>query len=95
MLYDGRIDLAERCLGRVSAPTLVLVSDTDQTLLNLNRAGVQQLGTGDRELVLVPGADPFADEHGALDEVARRATAWFAAHLRQPAGAVPTATALP
>jgi dienelactone hydrolase len=94
VMYDGRIDLAERSLGRIVAPTLLLVSGTDQTLLNLNRAGMPQLGTDNRQLVLVPGADPFADEHAAVDEVARHATAWFTAHLPQALGAIPAAATL-
>jgi dienelactone hydrolase len=95
VVYDGRVDLAERALGRVTAPMLLLVSTTDQTLITLNRAGLEQLGSGDRQLVLVPGAGHFAEESGALDDVARRATAWFTSHLGQPEHAVLAARDVP
>jgi hypothetical protein len=45
----------------------------------LNRA--QQQLAGPAELVVIPGATHLFEEPGALDEVARLATDWFARHL--------------
>jgi putative phosphoribosyl transferase len=81
----GRPDLAGEALGRVIAPTLLLVGSRDQEVLELNREALREL-PGEKRLEIVPGATHLFEEPGALDEVARLAGAWFAEHLIGPGG---------
>jgi putative phosphoribosyl transferase len=76
----GRADLAGEALGRVVAPTLLIVGGEDRKVLELNRGAQQRLG-GPSELVVVPGASHLFEEPGALEEVALLAAAWFGRHL--------------
>ena len=70
----GRPDLARDALGRVSAPTLLLVGSLDTEVLGLNRWAFDRLASRDKELVVVPGATHLFEEGGKLEEVARLAT---------------------
>jgi putative phosphoribosyl transferase len=83
---DGLPDLVEAALPRVEAPTLLLVSSTEESVLGLNSARLDQLGTGAKQLVLVPAAVSLLEESGDPEEVARLAAEWFAEHLTRPAG---------
>jgi dienelactone hydrolase len=76
----GRPDLAADVLSRVAAPTLLIVGGADALLIEPHREALQQLRC-DKRLVFVPGATHLFEEPGALDEVARLAGDWFAAHL--------------
>jgi putative phosphoribosyl transferase len=82
----GRPDLAGPVLSAVEAPTLLIVGGNDQAILELNEDALARLSAPVKELVIVPGANHLFEEPGALEEVARLAAAWFAQHLRQPAG---------
>jgi putative phosphoribosyl transferase len=81
----GRPDLAERSLNAVRAPTLLIVGGDDQPVIGLNEEALAQLGSADKELVIVPGASHLFEEPGKLDVVARLAADWFAHYLDQPA----------
>jgi putative phosphoribosyl transferase len=76
----GRPDLAGEFLRIVAAPTLLIVGERDTEVIALNRTAAQKLH-GDAELVIVPRATHLFEEPGALEEVARLARDWFAAHL--------------
>jgi putative phosphoribosyl transferase len=77
----GRPDLASpEALGTVIAPTLLLVGGLDDVVIDLNQQAYAQLRC-EKELVIVPGATHLFEEPGTLEEVARRAAGWFAAHL--------------
>ena len=78
----GRPDLAGPALGRVRAPTLLIVGGNDFTVIDLNRAALVQLRSEAR-LVIVPGATHLFEEPGALDQVARLAREWFERHLTE------------
>jgi pimeloyl-ACP methyl ester carboxylesterase len=75
----GRPDLAGDALGRVVAPTLLIVGGNDDVVLELNRAALAKLRATAR-LEVIPGATHLFEEPGALDEVARHAAAWFEAY---------------
>jgi len=77
----GRPDLA-RSLGRVLAPTLLIVGGRDDQVIELNQEAYNELKT-EKQLVIVPGATHLFEEPGALDEVARLAADWFKRHLKQ------------
>jgi pimeloyl-ACP methyl ester carboxylesterase len=76
----GRPDLAGSALGRVRAPTLLLVGGADGAVLSLNESALAQLGCV-RELYVIPGASHLFEEPGALEVVAQQAGDWFLRHL--------------
>ena len=77
----GRPDLAGAALHKVSAPTLLIVGGDDTVVLDLNRDALSNLNC-EKSLLVVPGATHLFEEPGALDQVARAASDWFALHLR-------------
>ena len=77
----GRPDLAEDALGRVTAPTLLIVGGADEPVLTWNWQARLRLA-GPSRLSVVPGAPHLFEEPGALDQVIRLAAIWFAEHLR-------------
>jgi len=76
----GRPDLAGKYLRSVHQPTLLIVGERDEVVMQLNRAAMRQLG-GEASLATVPGATHLFEEPGALDQVARLAGDWFARAL--------------
>jgi putative phosphoribosyl transferase len=76
----GRPDLAGPALPRVQAPTLLIVGGEDVQVIELNREALAQLRVEAR-LVIIPGATHLFEEHGALDQVAAYARAWFERHF--------------
>jgi dienelactone hydrolase len=76
----GRPDLAKRALGRVAAPTLLIVGGQDDIVIELNQQAYERL-VCKKEMVIVPGATHLFEEPGALEEVARLASEWFQRHL--------------
>ncbi len=79
----GRPDLAGPRLGLVHAPTLLIVGGADEVVLELNRRALAELGSGEHELAVVPGATHLFEEPGALERVAGLAADWFTGHLRR------------
>lgn len=76
----GRPDLAGEALGRVRAPTLLIVGSLDGPVITINRDAAAML-KAKTEVVIVPGAGHLFEEPGTLDEVVRLAADWFLAHL--------------
>ena len=77
----GRPDLAGvDVLTRVRAPTLLIVGDRDDLVIELNRAASRYLAA-EKQLELVPGATHLFEEPGALERVAELAADWFERHL--------------
>lgn len=80
----GRPDLAEAALARVRAPTLLLVGELDEQVIELNRQAMARM-EAETKLEIVPGATHLFPEPGALEEVAELARDWLVRHLA-PAG---------
>jgi pimeloyl-ACP methyl ester carboxylesterase len=80
----GRADLAGNYVSRVTAPTLLLVGERDEPVLELNQEAYMRMRCT-RELLIVPRATHLFEEHGAMEQVAALASAWFREHL----GAMP------
>ena len=76
----GRPDLAKETLAHVQSPTLLIVGGNDDVVIQLNREAFARL-PGTKQLVIIPGATHLFEEPGALEEVARLATAWFKRYL--------------
>lgn len=79
----GRPDLAAEALGRVQAPTLLIVGGRDHEVLALNQSAKSCM-TCVVEVVQVPGATHLFEEAGALARVTELAAAWFERHLHVP-----------
>ena len=77
----GRPDLAGPYLGRVTAPTLLIVGGEDTPVIAMNRTALQQLASATKQLVIVPGATHLFEEPGTLDRVSDLALEWFERHL--------------
>lgn len=80
----GRPDLAgPQVLARVRAPTLLIVGGEDVPVIDMNREAQAQLRIESR-LEVIPNASHLFEEPGALEQVARRAAAWFEGHFPAP-----------
>jgi dienelactone hydrolase len=76
----GRPDLAGAALGRVKAPTLLIVGGRDVPVIGMNRDAMAQM-RAEVALEIVPGATHLFEEPGTLEAVARLARGWFTRHL--------------
>lgn len=76
----GRIDLAGAAIGKVRAPTLLIVGGRDRLVLELSRRALAAF-TCERRLEVVGGATHLFEEPGAMDAVAGLAAGWFGEHL--------------
>jgi len=79
----GRPDLAGAALGRVKAPTLLIVGGHDEPVIEMNRDAMARM-RAPVQLEIVPGATHLFEEPGTLETVARLAREWFARHLGSP-----------
>jgi putative phosphoribosyl transferase len=76
----GRPDLAGEHLTRVHAPTLLIVGEHDEMVLDLNRRARDAI-PGKCRIVVVAGATHLFEEPGALEKVALLARDWFMMYL--------------
>ena len=84
----GRPDLAFEHLSEVEAPTLLIVGELDEAVLQLNRDAYEHL-TCIRKMAIIPGATHLFEEPGALDKVANLAARWFEVHLSKTSDLAP------
>lgn len=77
----GRPDLAANALPRVQSPTLLIVGEYDDDVIQLNEEALVRLRC-EKQMKIVPRATHLFEEEGALEEVARLAADWFRQHLR-------------
>lgn len=76
----GRPDLAMEILGKVKAPTLLIVGSRDVPVLELNRRALERLRC-DKKLEIVPDASHLFEEPGTLEKAGNLAAQWFAKWL--------------
>jgi putative phosphoribosyl transferase len=76
----GRPDLAGPALPILRAPTLLIVGEWDEPVIELNEVARARMQAEVR-LEIVPRATHLFEEPGALDDVARLAREWFVRHL--------------
>jgi putative phosphoribosyl transferase len=86
----GRPDLAGAALGRVEAPTLLIVGGADPVVLDLNRKAMALMRC-EKQLQIIPGAGHLFEEPGALKKVAAWARDWFLEKLPRPTSFNPAA----
>ena len=81
----GRPDLASESLPRVKSPTLLIVGERDEVVIDLNEKARRQM-SAPVDIVIVPGATHLFEERGALESVATVARDFLLNHLaRGPA----------
>ncbi|HLF56875.1 MAG TPA: dienelactone hydrolase family protein, partial [Thermoanaerobaculia bacterium] len=76
----GRPDLAGEALGRVRAPTLLVVGAEDREVLALNQRAMREM-TADVAIDVIPGATHLFEEPGTLELAAEAAARWFVRHF--------------
>jgi putative phosphoribosyl transferase len=79
---EQRPDLADDALEQVEAPTLLIVGGDDKPVIDMNRDAMRRIRAR-VTLEIVPGATHLFEEPGALEQVARLATAWCRRHLNE------------
>ena len=76
----GRPDLAGPALATVRCPTLLIVGDRDETVLDLNQQALAMMHC-ERELRIIPDASHLFEEKGKLEQVAQISAHWFNKHM--------------
>jgi putative phosphoribosyl transferase len=72
----GRPDLAGPYLGKVRAPTLLIIGGNDTVVIGLNKEAAAKLRC-DTQIAIIPGATHLFEEPGTLENVAKQACDWF------------------
>jgi putative phosphoribosyl transferase len=78
----GRVDLAQGYLGKIQAPTLLIIGEFDRDVIELNRTAAKAM-RAPYQIKIVIGATHLFEEEGALEEVAALAREWFEKNLTQ------------
>ena len=76
----GRPDLASSdILNRIESPTLLIVGEKDEQVIELNETALKQLTEIEKKkkIVIIPKATHLFEEPGTLEEVAKVASGWF------------------
>jgi len=76
----GRPDLAENALGKVVAPTFLIVGGEDRVVIGLNKKAYDLI-KAEKQMEIIPGATHLFEEPGTLQEVARLAAECFKKYL--------------
>ncbi len=77
----GRPDLANTYLKDVTAPTLLIVGELDEQVIELNQLALKKMNCV-KKLTIVKGATHLFEEKNKLKEVAYLATDWFCLHFK-------------
>lgn len=72
----GRPDLAGPALADAKSPTLLIVGERDETVIELNRQALEQMSCV-VDLQIIPNATHLFEEPGTLEQVAGLASEWF------------------
>lgn len=80
----GRPDLAQDALGKVDAPTLLIVGGKDETVLALNKKA-SALMRCVNQVYVVPGATHLFEEPGTMEKVVHAAGDWFVRFMKKTA----------
>ena len=72
----GRVDLAKDVLAYIKAPTLLIIGEYDDVVLDWNKEAYELIN-GKKKLSVIPKATHLFEEPGALEEVAKLACDWF------------------
>lgn len=76
----GRVDMVIDKLPQISSPTLFIVGEEDDVVVQLNQKAFTALKC-QKKLEIIPGASHLFEEPGTLEEVARLSAEWFVKYL--------------
>ncbi len=76
----GRPDLAGESLKHVSSPSLFIVGELDERILELNEHAFRELEC-EKRFEIIPGAGHHFEESGSFELAAHAARRWFLAHI--------------
>lgn len=76
----GRPDMAHKVLRKVISPTLLIVGELDDRVIELNQQAFELLHCT-KDYKIVPRATHLFEEPGCLEEVAKLALDWFKQYL--------------
>lgn len=76
----GRVDMVVDKLPQISSPTLFIVGEEDDVVVQLNQKAFTALKC-QKKLEIIPGASHLFEEPGTLEEVARLSAEWFVKYL--------------
>lgn len=79
----GRPDLAGDALPLVDAPTLLVVGERDEVVIDLNERARSHMRRAHVEIQIVPRATHLFEEPGTLEEAAALARDWFVRYLSE------------
>ncbi|BCY09304.1 dienelactone hydrolase family protein [Actinoplanes sp. L3-i22] len=79
----GRVDLAGGALAHLLAPTLLIVGERDTPLRDIND-DARRTTRAPAQMCVIPDADRYFADPGALEQVAVEAVDWFTRHLADP-----------
>lgn len=78
----GRVDLAEGELEELKIPTMLIVGEKDDFVVDVNKEALKKIKFT-KTLSIIPNATHLFEEPGALEEVAREAAKWFTTYLKE------------
>jgi dienelactone hydrolase len=82
----GRVDLSSKytSLKSITCPTLFIVGEKDEQVIELNKTvlDTQLEKVQKKKLIIIQGASHLFDEHGKLEEVAKKASGWFRCYFQ-------------
>lgn len=78
----GRIDLAESQLQEIKAPTLLIVGEKDDFVIEVNKEALKKIKC-EKKISVIPNATHLFEETGALEKVAQEAAQWFSTYLHR------------
>lgn len=74
---DARLDLAQRYLSEISAPTLLLAAENDTSAVETNRKSLDSISANNKKLETIPGATTLFGNSDTEQEIARLAGEWY------------------
>ncbi len=80
VVHGARPDLAGDHLPKVASPTLLILGDSDELMLALNRDAYTRL-TCPKQMVIIPEATNQFSEPGKLEEMTAHSSQWFNLYL--------------
>ncbi len=82
----GRVDLSleHSTLKSVNCPTLFIVGEKDKQIIELNKKVLDNHleKVKNKKIVIIPGASHLFEEHGKLEEVAKKSSGWFRCYFQ-------------
>lgn len=72
----GRVDLAGSQLSEIEAPTLLIVGENDDFVIEVNEEALKKINCT-KQLSIIPNATHLFEEPETLEEVAKQTVQWF------------------